>query len=136
MLDYARIAELTKKGYCCSQIILQVGLEQAQKEVHPDLIQAAAGLCLGLHSGLDCGILSGAACLIALCLPAEAPELIRELTDWFKSTYELPGGGMSCRDLLAGNEMNRLTRCPKMLLETYDKMVELLEERGFRFGAD
>ena len=136
MLDYARIADLTGKGYCCSQIILQVGLEQAQKEVHPDLIQAAAGLCLGLHAGLDCGILSGAACLIALCLPAEAPELIRELVDWFKSAYEAPGGGMSCRELLAGEEMNRLTRCPKMLIDTYGKMADLLEERGCRFGTD
>lgn len=132
MLDYTRLSSLAAKGYCCSQIVLQMGLEDGRKEENPGLIQAAAGLCGGLHAGLDCGILSGAACLIALCLPEEAPSLIGELVEWFNAE----NGGVSCKDILAGDDSGRLTKCPKILAACYEKVWELLEERGYDPGAD
>jgi len=132
MLDYAKLSSLAAKGYRCSQIVLQMGLEDGGMEENPGLIQAAAGLCGGLHAGLDCGILSGAACLIALCLPEEAPSLIRELVEWFKDQY----GSVSCKELLGGDEKSGwLTKCPKMLAACYEKVWELLEERGYDSGA-
>ncbi|TEB04429.1 hypothetical protein Psch_04156 [Pelotomaculum schinkii] len=36
-----RLNELSLKGYCCSQVILQLGLEVQNKE-NPDLIQAVS----------------------------------------------------------------------------------------------
>ena len=72
--------------------------------------------------------------LIALCLPAEAPEPIRELVDWFKSAYEAPGGDELPGTWPGGDESTH--RCQKMLIDTYGKMADLLEERGCRFGTD
>ena len=60
------ILPLAQKGYCCSQIILLLGLE-AQGAENPELIRAAAGLCHGIGGTRHtCGALTGASCLLAL----------------------------------------------------------------------
>ena len=59
------IIRLSSQGYCCSQIMVQMGLDAKQEE-NPELLDAVSGLCGGLHSGLFCGILTGAACLLSL----------------------------------------------------------------------
>jgi hypothetical protein len=127
MVVSSRMVELKNKGYCCSQIIMKMGLEDGGKEDNPELIQAMAGLCDGLHTGLVCGILSGSACLISLYEPEEAKLLIDNLVEWFKSEFEEEYGGITCDDILQGDQLNRLIKCPKMLTATYEKVVELLE---------
>lgn len=127
MVDTARIFELKLNGYCCSQIILKLGLEDTQKDDNPDLINAISGLCDGLHMNMICGILSSAVCLITMIQPKDATVLIKDLVDWFKSEFEESNGGITCKDILAGDQMNRLIKCPKILEATYDHVVELLE---------
>ncbi len=134
MINQPRLFELKQKGYCCSQIIMKMGLEDAGKADNPDLVQAMAGLCDGLRTGMVCGILSGAACLIALLQPEDSPLLIKELTEWFRGEYEEKNVGITCKDILAGDQLNRTIKCPQILAATYDMTIETLEANGYEFA--
>ena len=131
MRDTAKeIYRLAAQGYCCSQIIVQMGLDVRQDE-NPELVEAVAGLCGGLHAGLCCGTLTGAACLLSLCDKNNAATImIPRLVEWFKTTYVSSCGGINCEDIIDGNPRNRLERCPKIMEETYEKCRELLAEFG------
>ncbi len=131
MIDAAReIRRLSAQGYCCSQIMIQIGLDAGQEE-NPELLDAVAGLCGGMHSGLVCGILTGAACLLSLCDKENAAShMIPRLVHWFAASYRQSCGGINCEEILQGNPMNRVERCPKMMEETMEKCRELLAEFG------
>ena len=126
-----RIAELGMKKYCCSQIMIILGLE-IQGKTNPDLVQAAAGLCGGLYSGGTCGIISGAACLLSLFdKDTAATCMIPELVMWFKNEYAPLYGGICCSDIIGADLGNTLTRCPEIMAVTYSKTLEILAEYGY-----
>ncbi|HHW08256.1 MAG TPA: C_GCAxxG_C_C family protein [Clostridia bacterium] len=127
MVELSRIAALKQQDYCCSQIIIKMGLEDGEREDNPELVHAAAGLCDGLHAGMVCGILSGAALLIALYEPERRKLLVNELVEWFREEFEAEHGGITCDDILQDDELNRMLKCPRILAATYDKVLELLE---------
>ena len=131
MLNTAKeIARFNSQGYCCSQIIVALGLEATEDE-NPQLIDAVRGLCKGLFSGLDCGTLTGAACLLSMIDPKAAEEhLIPRLVEWFEMTFTALYGGISCRQILDDNPMNKYERCPQIMVKTFDKCRELLSETG------
>lgn len=117
------ILDLKLKGYCCSQIIMEMGLRRLGKE-NEDLVAAMAGLCDGMWHGRTCGILSGASCLLYLADPHEASKChICDLNDWFLDMF----GGIDCDELLRGNPLNRAEKCPMMLEATFAKVAELLD---------
>jgi hypothetical protein len=61
-----RMMQLSQKGYVCSQIIMQLGLDMREEE-NPSLIRAMAGPAYGCGSGkATCGALIGGVCLLAL----------------------------------------------------------------------
>jgi hypothetical protein len=123
-----RILVLARQGYCCSQILIKLGLE-AQGKDNPDLINAVAGLCEGLYWGMCCGTLTGAACLLSLYDKEKAAsDMIPKLADWFERTYTQSYGGIQCCEILADNPMNKLERCPRIMVETFEKCRELLAE--------
>ncbi len=123
--------ELGMDGYCCSQIMVILGLEM-QGKTNPDLVQAVAGLCNGLFSGETCGIISGAACMLSLFdREAAAGYLIPELVAWFKDAYMPLYGSMRCQDIIGDNLGNRLSRCPEIMSATYEKSLEILAEYGY-----
>lgn len=118
-----RIFELKMNGYCCSQIIMQMGLDHMGKE-NPDLIAAMRGLCNGLQEGKVCGTLSAAACLLFLADPERAATRLNlELLEWFYDAF----GAIDCEELLEGDPMNKVAKCPMIVESTYKKVVELLE---------
>lgn len=130
-----RLNELSLKGYCCSQIILQVGLEAQNKE-NPELAQAVAGLCRGLNGKLVCGCLTAGACLLSLCDPQNAAQfMINDLVEWFQEEYGELYGGINCQDILAGEPSNRYVRCPEIVAATVAKVVEMLEAYGNEFSG-
>jgi hypothetical protein len=133
MVDSSRLFELRLKGYCCSQIIMIMGLEDAHRDENPDLIQAVRGLCDGVQTGMLCGILSSAACLLSLLQPENANILIADIVEWFKSEFAESNGGIYCKDILGGDLRKRFTKCPQILAATYDKVIELLEAHGYEF---
>ncbi|MEG0829292.1 MAG: C-GCAxxG-C-C family protein [Anaerovoracaceae bacterium] len=117
------IIDLRLRGYCCSQIIVEMGLARLDKE-NPDLISAMAGLCEGLWSGKTCGVLSGAICLLYLADPKQAASShVIELTDWFEASFN----SADCDDLLEANPLNKIEKCPMMIDATFTKIEELLE---------
>lgn len=121
---------LASQGYCCSQIMLELGLEAIEDE-NPQLIDAMRGLCKGLYTGLTCGTLTGAACLLSMFDPRAAEaHLIPRLVEWFEMTFTECYGGISCKTILNDDPMNKFERCPKIMEQTYDKCRELLSEAG------
>jgi hypothetical protein len=118
-----RIFDLKLKGYCCSQIIMALGLADLERE-NDDLIAAMGAFCNGLDEGKLCGTLAAAAALLSVA-DARAAETERRavLMDWFYDRF----GGYDCDDILQGNDMNKLAICPGMIAETYEKLSELLE---------
>ena len=121
-----RIRELSLKGYCCSQIMVQLGLDYVGKE-NPDMIQAAAGLCKGIRSGKICGVLTGAAMMLTIIDSGNAAEyMIPELSEWFEETYTERFGGPDCNCIIGESPIQKGMRCTKIMEETYEKAMEIL----------
>ena len=40
-------------------------------------------------------------------------------------------GGIDCRDITKGNPAKRVENCPEIIAATYEKCMEILEDRGF-----
>jgi C_GCAxxG_C_C family probable redox protein len=134
------MVELAMQGFYCSQILLFMGLE-AQGKSNPDLIRAMSGLAGGLgFIGDTCGALTGGACLLGLYAGRGTPEeqedeklnlMISELVDWFSEEYGKLYGGIRCEIILGDDPRNRTSRCPNMVLASYEKVKALLSEYGF-----
>lgn len=130
---FGRMLELSRKGYFCAQILMQLALDAEGKDC-PELIRAMSGLNAGIgFSGGPCGALTGGACFLGYFSegmePQERDAMLKEFRDWFKErTAEY--GGESCDSILAGDPTNQLRRCPPLIQEVYGKCAELLAERG------
>jgi len=111
------------EGYCCSEMLLQLGLDEKETE-NPDLINAIKGLCGGLHTGLLCGALSGAACLLSFFEPEKASYMIPALVEWFKECF----GSYNCGEIIGDEPISKVEKCPVIVAKTYEKVKELLEE--------
>ena len=121
-----RVHELGLQGLCCTQIMVQLALEE-RGEHNQQLIDSTGVLCLGLFDGLVCGALTGGALAMAV-LAGERPDgvLVAELVDWFRTTY-----GMIDCDVFTGDDASlQFTRCPAMVAATYAEMRELLDAHG------
>lgn len=117
------IMDLRLKGYCCSQIIMQMGLEKLGKE-NKDLVATMVGLCNGLGTGKVCGCLSAGICLLFLADPKIASEWgARELTDWFVEAFD----ETECNKLLEDKVDGREIICPMLIENTMKKIEEILE---------
>jgi C_GCAxxG_C_C family probable redox protein len=135
---FERLLELSQEGYFCAQIMLELALELEGKS-DPDLIRAIGGLNGGVgNTGGICGALTGGACLISYFAgKGEADELphpdcdtmISELTDWFRN-YTAEYGGCNCTAILGGDPRNKIQRCPVVVRDTFEKCMELLQNRG------
>jgi len=134
-----RMMELSQQGFCCSQILVMLGLE-AQGKADPDLVRAMGGLCGGIgYSGKNCGALTGAVCLLSMYVGRGAPEehevrfgrmMIDELVQWFDDDYGTKYGSVDCNSILENDPMNRISRCPQLVYEAYEKVTEILEKNG------
>lgn len=140
--DDFRVAELALKGYKCSHILVQIGLDAQGKE-NPELLQAMSGLANGMGSGLACGALTGGCCLIAMYAGGDGegrgeheklPLMLEEYVDWFREECERFGGA-DCQTISGGNPMQRAERCPSLILECVRKAREVLEANGFELDG-
>ncbi len=138
--EMIRMIQLANQGFYCSQVLLFMGLE-AQGKADADLIRAMAGLAGGLgFAGDVCGALTGGACLLGLYAGKGTPEeeedprlhvMVGELVEWFGQEYGQQYGGIRCDTILDDEPQNRTTRCPALVLSTYEKVKALLMENGF-----
>lgn len=135
-----RIMELHGKGYCCTQIMLMLMLENMQRE-NPDLIRAMQGLCMG---GGDCsgtcGILTGGLCALSMLLGKgtdfdesheQLPMLQEMFRDWFVTKVHAMHAGIRCEDILGpGCTGPNPLECGSLLSEAYVKLIEILQENS------
>lgn len=139
MEELMRMMALKQKGFYCSQILLSMALQDRGEE-NPALIRAAQGLAGGLgFAGETCGALTGGSCLIGLYAgkgSAEEPDdprhdqMVQELVLWFKEEHGQKYGGIRCDDILNDEPANMKSRCPTLVVTTYEKANALLAKYG------
>ena len=127
-MEISRIMELKLQGYCCSQIIMQLGLEGMGRE-NEDLIAAMAGLCDGMHRGGTCGTISAAVCLLYLIDREQAGFLCDELFDWFEDSF----GSTECDELIESSPLKKAAVCGGLVENTYLKLTEMFEDHNIPF---
>jgi hypothetical protein len=131
-----RMMQLSQKGYYCSQIILQLGLETRGME-NPDLVRAMAGPANGCSGGkATCGCLIGGCCLIAFYAAKGADDEIEsdryllmqdELTQWFSENVGARHGGITCETILGmDTPQSAMLKCGNIVSDTYEKAMEIL----------
>ena len=145
MDEMIRMLKLAGQGFYCSQILISLGLDNQGKQ-NPDLVRAMAGLAGGVgFCGDTCGVLTGGACLLALYAgrgtseEEEDPRLnamINELVEWFTQEFSECYGGIHCREILADDPKNRTSRCPQLVMRTYEKVKSLLIENDFDISGE
>lgn len=120
------VNELLLRGRCCTQIMVQLALEERGQE-NAQMVEAVGALCLGLFDGLTCGALTGGA--LAMAILAGGPPgdvLVTDLVDWFRREY-----GMTDCDVASGDDLSaRFTRCPGMVAATYAEARAILHTHG------
>jgi hypothetical protein len=131
-----RMLQLGQKGYSCSQILLQLGLE-LRGETDSALVRAMSGLAYGCGTGRgSCGALSGGCCLLALyagkgsdeeTASERLPLMLQELTEWFAAHTGCGEGEMSC-ETIVGEEgpVAARQRCGALVADTYAKVLDIL----------
>jgi len=122
----ARMNELALQGRCCTQILVQVALDELGDD-NEQMVEAVGALCVGMFSGGDCGALSGGA--LAMALRGERPfdgGLVSELADWFRGEY----GSLVCDEILGGDPAARYTKCPPIMVRTYEVAMQILVDHG------
>lgn len=136
-----RVMRLAAQGLYCSQIMMALALETQGRD-NPELIRALAGLAFGCGMGQGtCGVLSGAACVLALYAgkggpgEEESPALmpmLQELNEWFAAECGGEGGGTTCAAIL-GEDAPRQPqqKCGEMVAAAFGKVMELLVAHGF-----
>lgn len=135
-----RMTELQTQGFHCSQILLLIALERQGKQ-NPDLIRSMSGLANGLgDTGKICGALTGGVCLLGLYAGRGSSEeqehplftvMVQAFIRWFEDAYGARYGGIDCQSILEDDPWNRMLRCPVMVVDTYAKVMSLLNENGY-----
>jgi C_GCAxxG_C_C family probable redox protein len=133
-----RLVKLKAKGFCCSQMMLILALEE-QGKTNPDLVRSVGGLCFGIYgNGEVCGALTGGVCLISLFAGKGSEEetandryitMIMELTDWFHGTNNEEFGGTRCDDIL--KKFPDRSICGQIVADTYEKCIDIFVKYGF-----
>ena len=141
-----RIYKLASAGFCCTQIMLKLALEDEEKE-NADLIRAVNGLCAGIgYTKKTCGVLTGGLAIIGLYAgKGELRELykenynamMKEYMDWFEEEFE----SSECGDIVgtsvirdeSGN-VNYPVKCGDIIVKCYEKIQEILFRYEYDFG--
>lgn len=124
-----RILEYKLRGYCCSQIITAMVLEDLAKD-NDDMVAAMGGFCDGMECGETCGsLIASVAMLYMVDTKAADRELRADFMDWFYDAY----GSYNCRDIVHDDAAQKMEICPAMIENCYNMLYEMLEDK---FDAD
>lgn len=139
--------KLKNSGYCCAQIMMKMALEAEDNE-NEDLIRAVNGLCMGVGSTQKtCGVLNGGIAILGLYAgkggDTEYPkpgfsDMVDEFIEWFESEFE----STQCQDIIGvcsitdyQTNQSYLLKCGDILMKSYVKIQEILQEHDFEFGS-
>ena len=136
---YMEMLELSSKGYFCSQIMMKLVIDAEGKE-NSDLIRAMGGLIGGIgYNQSVCGALTGGACMLGYFASkgeddeiedVNLPIMTKLLIDWFK-TEGTKNKGIDCGQILDGDFNNKNKVCPNLVLNTFEKVLDILAEKGY-----
>jgi C_GCAxxG_C_C family probable redox protein len=113
-----RVLNEQLKGRCCSQIIMELALEDLGKE-NEELVDAMAGFCMGMGKGEICGALAAAVAALHVADTEKATESWQdEFMDWFNGRF----GAYDCHDIIHNDPELRMQTCPNLVLETWLKL--------------
>jgi len=139
-----RIFKLSASGYCCTQIIMKLILEDEEGE-NRDLIRAVNGLCRGIAGDQRiCGVLTGAIGALGLYggkgteveqVSAQFTPMMNAFEEWFEDEFE----SLECRDIIGVQQFEGINgdyqiKCGEIMMKSYFKVIELLEEYNFVYG--
>lgn len=141
-----RIYKLASSGFCCTQIMLKLALEDEEKE-NIDLIKALNGFCGGIGSDKKtCGVFTGAIAIIGLYAgKGQAAQqysenfqsMLTEYINWFEEEFE----STECRDIVGiqkitddNGNINYPVKCGDILLKSYEKVQQIIFKYGYEFG--
>ena len=122
------------KGMHCSQAMMLV-MNELREIDNPDLVRASGGLGGGMFSGENCGALTGGACILGLFGARSAINdepvydyhtAIKELVKWFSAEFR----SIECNDLALEESGERLEACKEIVVKTFNKCLEILDENG------
>jgi hypothetical protein len=119
-----RVEQLSKKGLCCAQMVMAIGLEM-RDESNDRLVRAMAGACNGLCSESACGAFIAGACLLALFTDADVSPLVRRLRQVFESEFS----SINCPDLVDFRQRD-YRKCREITVRTCEICFEILEDNG------
>ena len=106
---------------------------------NPELVKALMGLCGGVgFSGGCCGCMTAGTCMISYLTgkgsdaeqeSADHKPMMKEFTEWFKERMVPEFGSINCCDVIHFDPAKRIEMCPPIIADTYEKCVELLQEK-------
>ena len=132
-----RIMQLNGQGYCCSQIMMLLSLEDMGEENIP-LVRAMAGLCEGSGCGELCGVASGAACVLSLYAAKGSdaeqtldcyPVMISQFMDWFRNSAS-QWGGIRCEDIVTFQGGRKPEVCGDIMIRAREIILGILTENN------
>ncbi|MFA6940945.1 MAG: DVU_1555 family C-GCAxxG-C-C protein [Clostridiaceae bacterium] len=141
-----RIFKLSSQGFCCTQTLIKMVLEDEDKE-NIDLIKAVHGLCGGIaYTKKACGLLTGGILVLGLYAgKGKAGEpcsddymtMMKEYNTWFEEEF----GSTDCQDLVGAQEIrdekgniNYPVKCGETLTKCYIKVQQILMEHDYDYG--
>jgi C_GCAxxG_C_C family probable redox protein len=141
--DSFRVMDFAMKGYQCSQILMAMALE-AQGKQNPDLVRAMSGLLGGMGCGKTCGALTGGCSVLGLHAgwgtPDSIPDerlaaMLTEFVEWFETEYTQRYGSIECKEIVGDDMRNKMTRCPRIVMESLARLKEILADYNYEFDA-
>ncbi|MEA4926537.1 MAG: C-GCAxxG-C-C family protein [Syntrophomonadaceae bacterium] len=138
--------KLFNAGYCCTQIMLKMALDEEEKE-NADLLRVFNGFCIGIGSSPKiCGVLTAGIAVLGLYAgkgkdteyskPGYS-EMVDEYTEWFETEF----GGTECRELIGvvsftdwSTSQEYKLKCGNVLMQSYEKIQEILVNHDYEFG--
>ena len=138
--------KLVNAGYCCTQVLVKMALDEEEK-LNEDLLKAVNGLCMGIGSTQKiCGVLTGGIVILGLYAgkgkdteypKPEYSEMVDQYTEWFESEF----GSTECSDIIGVctvtdylNNQDYKLKCGDIMVKSYQKIQEILENYNFEFG--
>ena len=135
--DSIRIMQLGSQGFCCSQILILLALEDMGLE-EANLVRAMGGLCEGLGQGEICGVATGAACVLSLYAGkgrAEEqaleplPAMLAEFMGWFTEQGR-SWGGIRCEDITLASGGRNDAVCGDIMQQARTVLLGILDAHG------
>ncbi len=135
--DSIRIMHLGSQGFCCSQILALLALEDMGLE-EANLVRAMGGLCEGMGQGEICGVATGAACVLALYAgkgradeqPLDTlPAMLAAFMGWFAEQVQ-NWGGIRCEDITLASGGRNEAHCAGIMQQAREVLLAILDEQG------